>query len=631
MARESESLSPQELQSRIKKLQSEVTRFIVVKQDLIDTQGLLDREQSRFKGIQACSEELLRVKDMETFTTILLESILHTFEFEVSLFTRFDSHRKCLDVIGQAGFDEPPTSLPFEIDWFECSTGVILPSGHELLEKWASAGLGEAIICPFFSEKDNSLAGLVLGGLTIENLGHFDPINAEVISSFSVMVAQAGALLSNHDLKSKLQEQNIQLEQHSKNLESIVEERTKELRQANERFRTLSEAAFEGIIVIEEGKVVDANKQFEDITGYGHDELINMSVLDLVSPDYHELVLDRIKTGYDKPYEIIGIKKDKVSINLNVSGKSLSYRDKNIRVTAVRDITERKQSEEALRESEGLLAETQRIAHLGSWEFEVATQEIKWSDEAFRIAGMEIRDKLTLDEYMSIVHPEDLPLLQKTLDKSTAERTPYELELRHLRPDGTYNQTLTRGRPVIEDNHVVKFVGSVQDIAERKRFEEELKHYATTDAMTGIANRRAGMLFLDNHVQISKRNKTTLSVCFVDINDLKDINDTYGHEEGDNVIRIACETIRESLRESDFICRLGGDEFLIIFPQCSIESALEIWERVETRLEALNNEKSKHYAISLSQGFAESGPENFRSPEEMVSIADKEMYKNKHQ
>lgn len=242
MTRESKPPSSQDLQSQVENLQSEITRFIVIKQELIDTKGLLDRERGRFRGIQAYSEKLLRVEDMDAFATILLESILQTFEFEVSLFTRYDGHRQCLDVIGQAGFEASPSSLPFNIDWLDSNSGVILSSRHDLLKKWASLSLGQAIICPFFSEKDDPFTGLVIGGLTIGNLEYFDPINAEVISSFSVMVAQAGALLGNYELKSKLQEQNIQLEHYSKNLVSQVEERTAELADAKERAEDASRA-----------------------------------------------------------------------------------------------------------------------------------------------------------------------------------------------------------------------------------------------------------------------------------------------------------------------------------------------------------------------------------------------------
>lgn len=167
------------------------------------------------------------------------------------------------------------------------------------------------------------------------------------------------------------------------------------------------------------------------------------------------------------------------------------------------------------------------------------------------------------------------------------------------------------------------------EIAERKRVEKELEYHAKTDELTGIANRRAGMIFLTNQVHLSRRSKSHLCVCFADVNGLKGVNDTYGHEEGDELIRTVCQAMKDTLRESDFIARLGGDEFLIVFPQCSISLAAEVWERVEKRLEALNKESGKPYRISVSRGFAECDPDNIKSPDELIQIADQEMYQNK--
>lgn len=288
MSPESKPLSYEELQSQVENLQAEVTRFIVVKQELIDTQALLDREQSRFKGILECSEELLRADDLETFITILLESILATFEFEVSLFTQFDSQRRCLDVISQIGFEDPPNHLVFDFDSLEGNTGVILPKGHALLKQWSSLDLGEAILCPYFSGNDHTFAGLVIGGLTTENLNLYDPINSEVVSSFSVMVTQAGSLLRNsevissfsvminqagsllrnYELKSKLQEQNLQLEHYSKNLEQLVEERTMELSQANKELDLLYQQNLDHLhLTREELSYQELLAQTDELTG----------------------------------------------------------------------------------------------------------------------------------------------------------------------------------------------------------------------------------------------------------------------------------------------------------------------------------------------------------------------------
>ncbi|WP_301275738.1 PAS domain-containing protein [Dechloromonas sp.] len=130
---------------------------------------------------------------------------------------------------------------------------------------------------------------------------------------------------------------------------------------------------------------------------------------------------------------------------------------------------------QALRERESRLAETQRIAHLGSWEFELATQCLTWSDEVFRIAGLPVSDAApSLEAYRASIHPDDLPGLDACTEQAIFRQVPYELELRHRRPNGSYNITITRGQPVVEGGQVVKLIGSVLDIAERKAAEQAL-------------------------------------------------------------------------------------------------------------------------------------------------------------
>lgn len=240
--------------------------------------------------------------------------------------------------------------------------------------------------------------------------------------------------------------------------------------------------------------------------------------------------------------------------------------------------------------------------------------------------GYEVCRQLQADELTRNIPIIFISALNETLDKVKA----FSIGGRdYISKPFQEDEVLARVKTHVALHHIQKSLEA--EIVERKRFEEELKYHATTDMLTDIANRRSGIMFLTNQVRLSKRNKTNLCVCFVDVNGLKGVNDTYGHEEGDDLIRIACQAMKESLRESDFIARLGGDEFLIIFPQCSIEFASDIWERVEARLDVLNKEKVKPYTISLSHGFAECGPGSMRSPDELISMADQKMYKNKHQ
>lgn len=168
-----------------------------------------------------------------------------------------------------------------------------------------------------------------------------------------------------------------------------------------------------------------------------------------------------------------------------------------------------------------------------------------------------------------------------------------------------------------------------KEVARRRQAEDGLKILASTDEMTGMANRRNGLLFLEKQLQLSRREGSALSVCYVDINGLKEVNDAYGHKEGDELIRIAGGLMKEPLRESDMLCRLGGDEFLLVFPRCSLKRAVEVWERVEQNLKAFNEDGKKPYIVGLSHGFAEFGPTGENSVDELISIADREMYRKK--
>jgi diguanylate cyclase (GGDEF)-like protein/PAS domain S-box-containing protein len=172
-------------------------------------------------------------------------------------------------------------------------------------------------------------------------------------------------------------------------------------------------------------------------------------------------------------------------------------------------------------------------------------------------------------------------------------------------------------------------MGSFLDISRRKKLESELQLYATTDTLTGIANRRAGLLFLEKEIQMARRRRLPLSICYVDMDHLKNINDRYGHTAGDEAIRTVAAFMRESLREADLIFRLGGDEFVLVFPDCGTGQAEAVWSRVRERLDAFNRSEAASYRLDLSHGIAELDAAGRESVEHLISLADAAMYEDK--
>ncbi|ABK60669.1 GGDEF domain-containing protein [Clostridium novyi] len=161
---------------------------------------------------------------------------------------------------------------------------------------------------------------------------------------------------------------------------------------------------------------------------------------------------------------------------------------------------------------------------------------------------------------------------------------------------------------------------------------EKLKYYANTDVMTGVLNRRAGLKLLNKEFDLSKISNENIVICFADVDKLKMINDTFGHKEGDKVLKFVAKTLRDSIRKDDFIIRMGGDEFLIVFPRTSIKDVGKICNRIDEILEEINK-NSCDYNLNLSYGFYEynSKVDNKMTLSDLIKSADMEMYKKKRE
>lgn len=168
-----------------------------------------------------------------------------------------------------------------------------------------------------------------------------------------------------------------------------------------------------------------------------------------------------------------------------------------------------------------------------------------------------------------------------------------------------------------------------KEISDRIRAEEELKHLATTDAMTGAYNRGAGLSLLRNQLMILSHKGSFFSMCYIDINGLKYVNDSFGHFEGDELLIIICNCIKGAIRDDDILFRMGGDEFMIVFPDCTKRSAETIIKRIIVDIAAEGKKQQKPYPISFSYGTVQVDADNEKPVDELIEIADKRMYEHK--
>jgi len=147
--------------------------------------------------------------------------------------------------------------------------------------------------------------------------------------------------------------------------------------------------------------------------------------------------------------------------------------------------------------------------------------------------------------------------------------------------------------------------------------------------MTGVLNRRAGFKKLAQLQRRAAELQKPICVCFLDINGLKEVNDTLGHDAGDELILSAVNGIKHSTREDDIVARLGGDEFLIVFWDVSIEKAELIWERIHQFYDQINESEGKKYLVSVSHGIEEVILKRGDSIDAAVNRADEKMYAEK--
>ncbi|WP_028829090.1 sensor domain-containing diguanylate cyclase [Proteocatella sphenisci] len=166
-------------------------------------------------------------------------------------------------------------------------------------------------------------------------------------------------------------------------------------------------------------------------------------------------------------------------------------------------------------------------------------------------------------------------------------------------------------------------------ISINKNERERIKYFSEYDVMTGAYNRRAGFEKLAQLYKKMSKNDGQISVCFIDINGLKEVNDALGHEAGDELILSVVNGIEKNIRNNDFVARLGGDEFLIIFEGLDEDQSEEIWNRIIKEYKNVNETENRNYLISASHGIETFRFDSNEYIDAIVNNADEKMYNEK--
>lgn len=195
---------------------------------------------------------------------------------------------------------------------------------------------------------------------------------------------------------------------------------------------------------------------------------------------------------------------------------------------------------------------------------------------------------------------------------------------------GTRRPIDDSGSPIRDNKgNITGVVLIFRDVTERKRLEEELRALSLIDELTSLYNRRGFLNLAQQQLKLAKRTKRGPLFFIADLDGLKQINDTYGHEEGDMALIEAARIMKETFRESDVIGRIGGDEFAGIMLEDSNASAGILATRFQESLDAHNAKSTRPYKLSISIGIAHCDPDSSPSIDELLRNADKLMYEQK--
>jgi diguanylate cyclase (GGDEF)-like protein len=226
-----------------------------------------------------------------------------------------------------------------------------------------------------------------------------------------------------------------------------------------------------------------------------------------------------------------------------------------------------RRTEQSLRQSEARLVRAQKIAGMGSWEWNIQTGEIYWSDELFRIFGLNPGDhqKIEMEWVFSLVNPVDLPAFKKVIFAAAKSGQAFNVVYRIISGSGGEIVVNSQGEVECDADGRARFIsGTTLDITARIRAEGEIQQLINYDTLTGLPNRSLLHDRLKLAIAQASRDHQLIGVLFLDLDRFKDINDTLGHHVGDKLLKTIAKRLAACVRESDTLARLGGDEFVAI-------------------------------------------------------------------
>ncbi|MFZ4546248.1 MAG: PAS domain S-box protein [Bacteroidales bacterium] len=281
------------------------------------------------------------------------------------------------------------------------------------------------------------------------------------------------------------------------------------LRESEERFKALHNASFGGITIHDKGQIIECNQGLSDITGYSYKELTGMDGLLLVAPESRELVKEKINSGFEKPYEALGIRKNGEIFPLRLEAKNIPYKGKMVRTVEFRDITETKKAELLLHEktaeieaqneeyqqineelnqtnlelanaieiaenNEARLKMALKVSKSGAWDWDILKNTFYWSDEFLQLFGLPPKTIAGFEAWTKALHPDDIESASTKIKEAIENHTELLNDYRIVLPNNEIRWIRATGNVTYINNNPQRMIGLCLDITNQKSAEQEL-------------------------------------------------------------------------------------------------------------------------------------------------------------
>lgn len=399
-----------------------------------------------------------------------------------------------------------------------------------------------------------------------------------------------------------------------------------DLKKSEDKFKILTENSYMGVLVHDE-QIYYVNPQLSKMSGFSREELLEMDIIELfVVEDYQKLqkTLRRRETGekFTKQYDDVQMRCfDGLLKTVSVYSMTIEYEDRYVALSNIIDVTDIRKAEEQIQTLSQIVEQTDDIIKMTDTD-----GVLTYVNDAFVANSGYTRRQVIGKKPTFLKSGKHEDSFYSELWETITQGNVFKAVLINRKKDGSLyheEQTIT---PILnKNNEIIGYVSMGKDISERIKMEEKLSLLATTDKLTGINNRHRFEELFSSEIIRSQRYTKAMGIIMFDVDRFKSINDTYGHDVGDYVLKTISDVIQFNIRQTDIFARWGGEEFIILTPETIGKDVEHLAEKLRHALEQYSFETvgmvTASFGVTLYQ--------DKETKEEMLKRVDQAMYQAK--